>query len=98
MTTERASASASTFSPALGEHDGVGLEIFGAVGVVEHLGALGALDQHLDGAVGQLEQLQHAGEGADLIDRVGRRIVVGRVLLGREQNVLVATHHLFERA
>ena len=34
------------------------------------LARCGALDQHLDGAVGQLEQLQHARERADLVDRV----------------------------
>ena len=63
----------------------------------EDLGALGALDQHLHGAVGQLEQLQHARERADLEDRIGRRIVVGRVLLRREQDEGVAPHHLFQR-
>ena len=79
------------------EHDGIGFVIVAAVGVLEHLGALRALDQHLHGAVGQLEQLQHAGERADLVDRVGRRIVVGGVLLRREQNERVRAHHLFER-
>jgi len=34
------------------EHDGIGLVIFGTVGVTLDLGARGALDQHLDGAVG----------------------------------------------
>ncbi len=81
----------------VGEHDRVGLEIFGAVGVAADLRARGALDQHLDGAVGQLEQLQHARERADLVDRVGRRIVVGGVLLRREQDERVGAHHLFER-
>ena len=78
------------------EHDGVGLVVVAAVGVSEHLAALRALDQHLDGAVRQLEQLQHAGERAGLIDRVGCRIVVGGVPR-RQQNERVRAHHLFQR-
>ncbi len=81
----------------VGEHDGVGLVVFGTVGVALDLGARGAFDQHLDGAVGQLEQLQHARERADLVDRAGRRIVVGGVLLRGEQDERVGAHHLFER-
>ena len=79
------------------QHDGVGLIVLGAVGVVLDLGARSALDQHLDGAVGQLEQLQHARERADLEDGTRRRVIVGRVLLGREQDEGIGTHHLFER-
>ena len=36
------------------------------------VGAHVALDQHLHGAVGQLQQLQHRGERAHGVDRVGR--------------------------
>ena len=81
----------------VGENDRIGLVIFGAVGVALDLGARGALDQHLHGAVGQLEQLQHARERAGLVDRVGRRVVVGRVLLGGEQDERVGAHDLFKR-
>jgi hypothetical protein len=57
-----------------------------------------ALDQHLHGAVGQLQQLQDGGQHADIVD-VGRgRIVVGRVLLGDQKDLLAAAHHLFEGA
>jgi hypothetical protein len=59
-------------------------------------GARGALDQHLDGAVGKLQQLQHIGERADLMDGVGCRIVVGSVLLGGQQDLAVGPHHLFQ--
>ena len=48
------------------EHHCGSLVVVAAVGVLEHLAALRALDQHLDGAVGQLQQLQHARERADL--------------------------------
>jgi hypothetical protein len=55
----------------LGQFDGAGFVIVFAVGVADDLGARAAFDQHLDGAVGQLEQLQHVGNGADLIDPDG---------------------------
>jgi hypothetical protein len=65
--------------------------------VKAHIGALDAFDQHLDGAVRQLEQLQHLGQRAGLVDGVDGRIVVGRVLLGDQQNPLVVAHHVFQR-
>src|SRR5207244_3540485 len=71
--------------------------IFAAIGVLEYFGALSALDQYLDGAVGELEQLQHARKRANLVDRLRCRIVVGRVLLGGEQDEGVRPHHLLER-
>ena len=36
----------------VGQHDGVGLVVFGTVSVALNLRACGALDQHLDGTVG----------------------------------------------
>ena len=42
-------------------------------------GALGAFDQHLHGAIGQLEQLQHVRQRADIVDGIGRGIIVGGV-------------------
>src|SRR6266480_5128932 len=71
--------------------------IFAAIGVLEHFRALSALDQYLDGAVGELEQLQHARKRANLVDRLRCRIVVGRVLLGGEQDEDIGPHHLFQR-
>ena len=79
------------------EHDGVGLVVLRAVGVALDLGARSALHQHLDGAVGQLEQLQHTRQRPDLEDGTRRRVIVGRILLGREQDEGIGTHHLFER-
>ncbi len=66
--------------------------------VLAHNGARSAFDQHLDRAVGQLEKLQNARQRPGGEDGVGRRIVVGRVLLGGQQNRLVRLHHFFERA
>src|SRR5262249_963449 len=56
-----------------------------------------ALDQYLDGAVGELEQLQYARKRADFVDRLRCRLVVGHVLLGGEQDEGVGPHHLLER-
>ena len=57
-----------------------------------------ALDQHLDGAVGQFQQLQHIGQHADAVDVALCRVVIGRVDLARQQDLLVVLHHLFQRA
>src|SRR5262249_23854087 len=74
--------------------DRLGLVILAAIGVLDHFRALSALDQYLDGAVGELEQLQHARKRADLVDGLGRRIVVSRVLLGGGRDEGCGPHHL----
>ena len=76
---------------------GLGLEIIFVIGKAGDGGAARALDQHLHGAVRQFQQLQHRGERAEFIDAVGSRLVIRRVLLGDEENLLVGAHHLFER-
>ena len=73
-----------------------GFEIFGVVGVARDARPGVAFDQHLDRTVGQLEQLEHGCERADLEDRVGRGIVVAGVLLGGEQDLLVGPHDFFK--
>src|SRR5262249_56416410 len=60
--------------------------------------ALSAFGQDLDGAVRQLEQLQHAGQRSDLVDGAGGRIVIGGILPRGQQNEGVGAHHLFERS
>src|SRR5205807_610858 len=77
--------------------DRLGLVVLAAIGVLDHLRTLSALDQYLDRAVGELEQLQHARKRANLVDRLRCRIVVGRVLLGGEQDEGVGPHRLLER-
>jgi hypothetical protein len=76
----------------------LGLVEFGAIRVRADFRALDALDQHLHGPVRQLEQLQHGGKRADLVNGVGRRIVVAGVHLRDQENIGVVPHHLFERA
>src|SRR5215475_14935767 len=58
---------------------------------------MSALDQYLDRAVGELEQLRYARKRADFVDRLRCGVVVGRVLLGGEQNEGVGPHYLLER-
>ncbi len=97
-TAVRDSASTSCLSPTCSWiRLGFGLEEGLVVGEALDPRALTAFDQHLHGAVGQLQKLQHRTDGADRIDVAGRRIVLRRVLLRDEQNLLVVLHHVFER-
>ena len=54
--------------------------------------ALLALDKHLDSAIGQLEQLQHSRNGTYAIECILTGIVISRVSLCQQQNLLVARH------
>ena len=81
----------------VGKGHGFGLIEIGAIGILAGLRALQAFDQHLHGAVGKLQELQHAGERTDLVNCIRSRIVIGRVLLRREENQRIVLHDLFER-
>ncbi len=75
----------------------LGDEVFAAVGDARDARTLRALDQHLHGAVGQLQHLQDGRDAADLVE-VGRtRVVLRRLLLGDEQDVLAGVHRHVER-
>ena len=58
--------------------------------------ALTALDQHLDGAVREFQQLQHRADRAHGEDIRGRRVVLSGVLLRDEKDLFVVLHHVFE--
>ena len=51
-----------------------------------------ALNQHLDGAVRQLEQLQDGCQGTNVVKRVAARIVVTGVTLRHQQHLFVPGH------
>ncbi|MDT4834868.1 hypothetical protein FQZ97_685180 [compost metagenome] len=61
-------------------------------------GALGALDQHLDGAVRQLEHLQDAGDAADFVDVFGRGVILAGGFLGHQHDAFARFHRNLERA
>ena len=82
----------------VGQRLGIGLIKLVGADVFAHLGAPGALDQHLDGAVRQLQELQHGSERSGREDGVGGWIVVGRVHLRGQQDELVGLHHVLESA
>jgi hypothetical protein len=76
----------------------VGLEELRVVGELDDAGPLAALDQHLHGAVRQLEELEHGAHRADRKDVRRRRIVLPGVLLGDQKDLLVVLHHVFQGA
>ena len=54
------------------------------------------LDQHLDGTVWQFQQLQNSGDSAHAIKCVGSGIIVSRIFLSQQQDLLVARHRSLE--
>ena len=72
-------------------------EVLGVVDVLLNASALLALDEDLDGAVWQPQQLDDGPERADAVDVFLARIVRLRVLLGGKQNVLLLVHRIFQR-
>ena len=63
----------------------------------EDFAALHAFHQHLDVAVGLLQALDDVGDGADGKDLVGARLVDAGVVLGGQEDLLVAGQRLFQR-
>jgi hypothetical protein len=78
------------------DHLGVRLEERLVVGEAHNARALATLDKHLDRAVRQLQQLQHGADRADRKNVGSRRVVLRRVFLRDEKDLLVVLHHVFE--
>jgi hypothetical protein len=74
----------------------VGGEVLARV-VIDRVGALQAFDQHLHGAVGQLQHLQDAGDAADLEHVVGLGLVLAGGLLGHQHDLAAGFHRGFQR-
>ena len=81
-----------------GQQDRGRLEVIVIGDKAGDLHALAPLDQHLDGAVGQLQQLQHIGQNAGAIDPVLGRLIDRGVLLRGQQDRRVRFHHRLQRA
>ena len=64
----------------------------------QNLAALHPLDQHLDVAVGQLETLNDARNGPHRVNLVRLGFVHRSIVLGGEENLLVACQGLFQGA
>ena len=72
-------------------------QIIVSSGKVDEARATLALDQHPDGAVGKFQQLDNAGNDAKIIEVVTARVILRRVELGDQKNLLVGVHRDFER-
>ena len=82
--------------PTSGSSDDIGGVVLAGVQLLDAR-AIDALDQHLDGAVGQLQQLQDRRDGADAVQVLGLRVVDVGLLLRDQQDALVGLHRRFER-
>ncbi|VTQ30320.1 Uncharacterised protein [Pseudomonas aeruginosa] len=60
------------------------------------LAALLAFDQHLDGAIRQLEQLQHGSDRTHAVQAIFARIIVRGVFLRQQEDLLVAGHRCLQ--
>ena len=70
-------------------------EIFGLRESVQ-LRALQSLDHNLCRSVGEFQQLQYRGDGADGVNVFGFRVVLAAVALGEKEDLLVVLHGVFE--
>jgi len=76
----------------------LGLEEFGLAGEAVDAGARLALHEYLYRLVGELQQLKDGCHRPDDVHVGLRRVVLLRVLLRDEQDLLVIDHHVLERA
>jgi hypothetical protein len=67
------------------------------IGDVDDACALRALDQHLHGAIGQLQHLQDVGHRSGAVHVLGARLVLGGGLLRHQQDALARLHRRLER-
>ena len=79
------------------DHLDFGFEEFLVVRVALHPRAAHTFDQHLHRVVRQLQQLEHGADSTYLVNIFRGRIIIRRVLLRHQQNLLVVLHHVFQR-
>ena len=79
------------------DHAAFGFVIIVTRAIAGNFDAYTALDQDFHRPVGQFQQLQDRGDHTGGMDRIRCRLVVGRTLLGRQKDLLVRLHHLFQR-
>ncbi len=75
-----------------GQRHGFGRQVLALVDDADEARTARAFDQHLHGAVGKLQHLQHRRDAADRVQVLGRRIVLGGRLLRHQQDLLAGIH------
>ncbi|MNQ81816.1 hypothetical protein D3C85_968530 [compost metagenome] len=75
----------------------VGDEVRRRIADVVDTGTLRAFDQHLDGAIGQLQHLQNIGDAANFIDVRRRWLVLRGCFLSGKHDALALLHRSFQR-
>jgi hypothetical protein len=75
----------------------VGDEVTALIAERGQPGAALALDQDAHGAVRQLQELQHGGDDAEIVQRFAVGIVLGRIELRDQEDRLVRRHRAFQR-
>jgi hypothetical protein len=81
-----------------GQASSAGLEKLFILNIFGDAHTLLALDKNLDGAVGQLEQLQHICQHAGLVYAFGGGFIDRGVDLAGQKDLAIICHHLFQRA
>jgi hypothetical protein len=64
---------------------------------LQDLGPEFAFHQHLDGAVGQAQHLEDAGQGAQAVDFPFLGLIPAGVFLGAQQDVFFLPHGVLQR-
>ncbi len=82
---------------AQGHRHGLAHEVRVVLAHFADIRALRAFDQHLHGAVRQLQHLQDIGDAADLVQVFGGGLILRRRFLGHEHDALARLHRSFQR-
>ena len=77
---------------------GLGFKIGVIADEAVDLNASAAFDQNFDRAIRKFQQLKDIGQNTNPKNPIFRRIILPRVALRRQQNLLVLRHHLLKRA
>ena len=77
---------------------GAGLEKIFVFQEIGDLHAALTFDQHFHRAIRQLQQLQHIGQNARVVDPIFAWLILTRINLARQQDLLVVGHDLLKRA
>ena len=74
----------------------MGLKVGIGLGELKDICPSRPFDEHLDGPIRKLQQLERRADRADRVNVVGRRVILARILLGHEKDLLVVPHDLVQ--